>query len=367
MSYKPNDVFLGVIDLFVVVLPGALAIFVALRIGYGYPEVALPPTTWSYFTAGTAFAAGSYLIGHVISLICSKIEDEYWTDERIDKEEPNKLRPEVERRLIHEFGMPVEGARKSVRRWAAKVLRTGNETVAATVDRKDADRRFCRNAAVVLIVPAVVIALQGSWAEAAVWAGLAVLCVARYFDQHRKYERDVFEYFVLLPRPDGEPVSRNEHAEIERRFLVTSNAWKKDATGTRLRQGYLCTDPERVVRVRTEGSAGRLTIKGKKVGARAAEFEYPIPVSDAASLLEKLCLPEIIDKTRYTLRLGKTTWEIDEFHGANTGLVIAEVELSSEDQDFEKPTWLGREVTEDSRYQNAPPERAPVLRVGRLR
>ena len=141
--------------------------------------------------------------------------------------------------------------------------------------------------------------------------------------------------------------------EIERRFLVVSNEWRGEATGVCFTQGYLSTDPDRVVRVRVEGDAARLTIKGRKVGATAAEFEYSIPTDDAAYLLAHLCKPQIVEKTRYRIEHDGVVWEIDEFRGVNQGLVIAEVELEAETQTVKLPPWAGREITINFRYSNA--------------
>lgn len=145
--------------------------------------------------------------------------------------------------------------------------------------------------------------------------------------------------------------------EIERKFLVRSDEWRDGAVGTHLQQGYLTTDPERTVRVRvkgddTNGYRARLTIKGKTQGASRAEFEYDIPVDDARVLLN-LCLPPLIEKTRYTVDHGGYTWEIDVFAGVNAGLILAEVELTSEDEQPPLPAWIGEEVTSDRAYYNA--------------
>lgn len=139
--------------------------------------------------------------------------------------------------------------------------------------------------------------------------------------------------------------------EIERKFLVCGNGWRGGA-GVRYTQGYLNRDKNRTVRVRVAGEHGWLTIKGISNGATRAEFEYPIPLTDAQALLS-LCDGTLIDKTRYTLALGSTVWEVDEFHGENQGLVVAEVELAAEDQPFDHPVWLGEEVTHDPRYYNS--------------
>ncbi len=141
--------------------------------------------------------------------------------------------------------------------------------------------------------------------------------------------------------------------EIERKFLVANDEWQKNATSTRYRQGFLCTEPERTVRVRVAGDRGTLTIKGKTVGATREEFEYDIPREEAEHLLDVLCLRPLIEKVRYVLREGAHTWEVDVFEGENIGLVIAEIELQREDEVFERPSWLGKEVSDDPRYFNA--------------
>lgn len=143
--------------------------------------------------------------------------------------------------------------------------------------------------------------------------------------------------------------------EIERKFLVASDAWRhhpQSDGGRRLVQGYLSRDPARTVRVRVAGEQAWLTIKGASQGASRAEFEYPIPLADAQALLA-LCEQPLIDKTRHTLTVGGTVWEVDEFHGDNAGLVLAELELTAEDQPFARPDWLGEEVTHDPRYFNS--------------
>ena len=140
--------------------------------------------------------------------------------------------------------------------------------------------------------------------------------------------------------------------EIERKYLVRGEAWRKLAQGVRYRQGYLSTVKERTVRVRTVDDRGYLTVKGVTVGATRKEFEYDIPRADAASLLE-MCEQPLVEKVRYKIPFGGLTWEVDEFEGANRGLVVAECELSSEDQRIELPPWIGEEVTADPRYFNS--------------
>ena len=141
--------------------------------------------------------------------------------------------------------------------------------------------------------------------------------------------------------------------EIERKFLVAGEAWRTLAEGTRYRQGYLSTVKERTVRVRTIGDMGFLTIKGISVGATRSEYEYEIPAGDAEEMLDDLCETPIIEKNRYKIPLGDVIWEVDEFFGVNDGLIVAEVELQSEDQAFDKPEWIGEEVTGDPKYFNA--------------
>lgn len=140
--------------------------------------------------------------------------------------------------------------------------------------------------------------------------------------------------------------------EIERKFLVKGSGWRR-AGAVRLRQGYLSSARGRTVRVRTVGDHhAYLTIKGIAVGATRPEFEYEIPFEDARELLT-LCETPLIEKDRYRVEEGGVVWEIDEFLGENTGLIIAEVELESEDQPFPRPDWVGGEVTGDPRYFNS--------------
>jgi adenylate cyclase len=141
--------------------------------------------------------------------------------------------------------------------------------------------------------------------------------------------------------------------EIERKFLVCGEGWKTMGQGVLLRQGYLSSDPERIVRVRIEGDSAVLTIKGRTQGATRAEWEYQIPMADAQDFLNSLCERPIIEKYRYRIQYEGMIWEVDEFLGDNAGLIVAEIELEQEDQPFAKPDWLGAEVTGDKRYYNA--------------
>jgi CYTH domain-containing protein len=141
--------------------------------------------------------------------------------------------------------------------------------------------------------------------------------------------------------------------EIERKFLLQGEAWRGLGQAVLLRQGYLSSVRERVVRVRIEGEQAMLTIKGANVGATRGEWEYPIPLADAVELLDGLCEQPLIEKVRHRIEHAGMVWEVDEFLGANAGLIVAEIELASEDQPFEKPDWIGAEVSGDARYYNA--------------
>lgn len=149
--------------------------------------------------------------------------------------------------------------------------------------------------------------------------------------------------------------------EIERKFLVLSDDYKNEAeSGSRIVQGYLNSHPERTVRIRIKGDSGFITIKGKgnESGTTRFEWEKQIAVNEAEQLL-LLCEPGIIDKTRYNVPYGHHIFEVDEFTGGNAGLVIAEIELTDESESFEKPAWLGEEVTGNERYYNAFLSRRP--------
>lgn len=141
--------------------------------------------------------------------------------------------------------------------------------------------------------------------------------------------------------------------EIERKFLVRDDSWREGAVGTAYRQGYLSTEVDRNVRIRIIGQRGLLTVKGRASGISRLEFEYEIPLADARKMLDELCSRPLIEKTRFKVEYAGLTWEIDEFAGDNAGLVVAEVELESEDQKVELPPWIDREVSDDPRYLNS--------------
>ena len=142
--------------------------------------------------------------------------------------------------------------------------------------------------------------------------------------------------------------------EIERKFLVTGEFKSSAKDAVRIRQGYLSSVPECTVRVRAKGEKGYITIKGLAADGGLSRFEWEkeITLEDVKELLN-LCEKGVIDKTRYLVEVGGHTFEVDEFYGENEGLVVAEIELSSEDEIFERPEWLGREVTGDTRYYNS--------------
>jgi adenylate cyclase len=146
--------------------------------------------------------------------------------------------------------------------------------------------------------------------------------------------------------------------EIERKFLVDGNDWRK-APGATYRQGYLSTAKERTVRVRVTDDQGYVTIKGVSKGATRVEYEYEIPMQDAQEMLDTLCERPLIEKRRYKINYRGLTWEVDAFLGENEGLVLAEVELESEDQTVERPPWIGQDVTDDPRYFNVNLVRRP--------
>ncbi|HEY4059826.1 MAG TPA: CYTH domain-containing protein [Kofleriaceae bacterium] len=147
-------------------------------------------------------------------------------------------------------------------------------------------------------------------------------------------------------------------AEIERKFLVDTARWEPQGKGELYVQGYLSSAKERTVRVRREGDRAVITVKGPNKGVTRAEFEYPIPPADADAMLT-LCEQPLIEKRRHKEEHGGHTWEIDVFAGENDGLVVAEIELKSEAETFDKPAWVGREVSDDARYYNASLIKAP--------
>ncbi|MBD2124701.1 CYTH domain-containing protein [Trichocoleus sp. FACHB-262] len=158
--------------------------------------------------------------------------------------------------------------------------------------------------------------------------------------------------------------------EIERKFLVKPEAWQQfqqrsDPTllsSTRYRQGYISSSVSKTVRIRVAGDRGFITIKGPTVGYSRSEFEYSIPLADAEAMLDQLCDPPLIEKTRHRVAWDNLVWEVDEFAGENQGLMVAEVELSDTNQAITLPDWAGAEVSDDPRYFNASLAKHPYSR-----
>lgn len=141
--------------------------------------------------------------------------------------------------------------------------------------------------------------------------------------------------------------------EIERKFLVTNDSWKKEVTSTaEYTQGYLATERSCSIRIRVEQDRASLNIKSATLGISRNEYDYPIPLSEANEILQDLCIKPLLKKTRYHVPHGTHVWEIDVFDGDNKGLVVAEIELETQDELFSRPDWLGEEVSDDPRYYN---------------
>jgi adenylate cyclase len=142
--------------------------------------------------------------------------------------------------------------------------------------------------------------------------------------------------------------------EIEHKFLIEKDLWYalKKPSGVLIQQAYLVNEPGKVVRIRVTDSSGYLTIKGPTINATRSEFEFPIPKTDALQIMDQF-VKSRIDKTRYKITFEGKIWEVDEFWGDNEGLIIAEIELESEDEQFIKPSWIGKEVTSDPKYYNS--------------
>ena len=158
--------------------------------------------------------------------------------------------------------------------------------------------------------------------------------------------------------------------EIERKFLVKPDEWQQFRqssdpallSSTSYRQGYIFSSVSKTVRIRIAGDRGFITIKGPTVGIARAEFEYEIPLADATAMLDQLCEPPLIEKTRHRVAWDDLIWEVDEFAGENQGLIVAEVELTDANQTITLPTWAGAEVSHDPRYFNANLAKHPFTR-----
>ncbi|MGQ3675901.1 CYTH domain-containing protein [Xanthobacter sp. TB0139] len=147
--------------------------------------------------------------------------------------------------------------------------------------------------------------------------------------------------------------------EVERKFLVISEEWRIGARACHIRQGYLAREARATVRIRVAGERAFLTVKSKTEGISRAEFEYPIPLDDALAMLD-MCAKPLIEKTRYSVDHAGKLWTVDVFEAANTGLVVAEVELVSPEEEVALPAWVGKEVTDDPRYRNSALVSAPL-------
>ena len=155
---------------------------------------------------------------------------------------------------------------------------------------------------------------------------------------------------IWTRKAEGE--GRGVGTEIERKFLVVNGSWRAAATGTEIRQGYVYAGGNRSVRVRIAGDRGYLTLKQSRNGVSRKEYEYDIPLADAQEMLATMCDGRLIEKTRFSLTVAGRDWVVDEFAGDNDGLVVAEIELDREDEQFERPEWVGSEVTMEARYFN---------------
>ena len=140
--------------------------------------------------------------------------------------------------------------------------------------------------------------------------------------------------------------------EIERKFLVKEKPFSTAKRSLKINQGYIINEKSKVIRVREKGDDYFLTIKGNNIGISRLEYDFPISKEDAKELIFHFCKTTLIEKTRHYIEHKGHTWEVDEFHGKNTGLIVAEIELESEDEKFEIPDWVGEEVTQDDRYYN---------------
>lgn len=141
--------------------------------------------------------------------------------------------------------------------------------------------------------------------------------------------------------------------EIERKFLLKNDSWRTEANeGSMIRQGYLAGTGKSSIRVRVSGEKANINIKSATLDVTRQEYEYTIPLSEANEILDTLCEGPLIEKTRYHVQHDDHLWEVDEFYGDNQGLVVAEIELNSADENFERPDWVGEEVSDDTRYYN---------------
>jgi|ERR1051326_3511525 CYTH domain-containing protein len=374
MAYKPTDIYLGVVDVFVILLPGAVAVALGTPLILGKPP-AFPELTASNWAPWTALA---YLSGHLISSLGSRTED-WWNCTQIGKRRIAKDRKkhrrqseaasEVIRKLanIHDSG--------NLRRIAQKVLLLQGGEAATHIARKDADRRLFRNLSIVLMlvwiasVVSEIVRIFNHTVPSTIAEIIAVTivmawCIIRYFDQDSKYSRDVYEYLVLNNATTASEKGKQHDTEIERRFLVRSDAWLSlSVDSEHILQGYLSAERECTLRVRTSGrdrdhaESAWLGLKGPGGSGSFTRYEgeWSVPLPLANYIFANLCRGYRIAKTRYSVPAKECslTWTVDVFEAENEGLVLAEIELKSEDQHVRIPDWIGEEITSDGRYSNA--------------
>ena len=366
MKYSLTDFFTSIVYVFVIFMPGGIFLVSLL---YLFPSLRCEIGTLLIGESGTwlLFIAASYLIGHLISLVGKSLEDWCWDrHNKIDYPELNIVVQSILKEMI-----PAQLVQDgNTRRWAAAILRQKEPPSYREVERRDADRRFFRNICVVLVLISVLSLLYYLFGHQEPREQLMVislssfaLVILSYFnlkDQNQKYTKTVYESLIAM-QPPKVPESLFSGREYEKRFLVIGDCWRGTGTAVHIRQGYLSTDKERVVRVRIEesrnGKHAALTIKGRSVGGSQPEYEYQIPVDHAEVILGGLCRDYIIEKTRHAIIVQGLRWEVDEFEGMNKGLVLAEIEAESDEglakAETCKPAWVGRDISTVFMYRNS--------------
>ena len=356
MKYSLNDFFVGIVDIFVIFLPGGLLLFVLF---YDFPDIGNINPLGGDTASWPFFLAVSFILGHFISMIGAAWEDWAWERSgglKVKKEVSSELR--IAATLIVKDVVPAHLV-KNVRRWAAVLLRQ-DEQSRRVLERIDADRRFFRNLRVVLIASAVIFLIDyngnhtGNLSAGSIL--FAFLAHLRYLEQDKKFTKSVFESLVVV-HPEKTALQPSKGKEIERRFKVVNDEWRGKGSTVEIRQGYLSTDKERVVRVRVEGENAWLTTKGLSASSAQPEYEYPIPVDDANKILANQCIGLIVEKVRHSINVNGLLWIVDEFKGVNEGLIIAEIETEDEKELKKalesKPSWVGEDITEKYEYRNS--------------
>lgn len=366
MKYSLGDFFTSIVYIFVIFLPGG---FLLLAVLYTFPEdlkTKIPSFKGSETGLILLFLSVSFVLGHLVSLIGSRWEDWWWKvikSKKVRGEVSDKIQSIV-RSIINDSLPPSLVIDDNMRRWAVTILKNSESPSFRDIEAKDADRRFFRNLRVVLISILILLLVSVHTRPYEHYPLLVVtnlvllwLSHLRYVDQDKKYTKAVYESLIVSQPPKEHQVGSGKNKEIERRFLVNGDSWRGRVSGVDIRQGYLCTDKERIVRIRIESENSWITIKGKSAGATQQEYEYHIPIEDANQILSNMCKDFIIEKKRYTINLDGYNWKIDEFKELNSGLVIAEIEAKDE-MELEnalknKPAWLGNEITSRYEYRNS--------------